>query len=444
MTRRLAFAAVLLAGCTWSNSLYQARLLSRNAMTAERERRPAEASQLWGQVVVKAESAYARTPLGARGAEALWLGGHAAVKLNDCARAIPRLQGAMSADPAAAWRQELLFELAMCEEPLGGPTASSLYRTVIASATDSLTLQRARLRLGHTLVLRHEWNDALEALDNLDTLPAHVDRALAFASLGRGSETLRELARPLATADTSVRWIDVVEALARNDGASADVLLDRLRSVPTVTEPQYANWLLAAARVAFEVDPVAADRRLQLLATGSVARTGAEASLMRQQLRIVRATTLAELRASVDTAALGTLSDDGPGAGRLAQLVRLAHLVISRADATPAGSPAGDLTMFALAEFARDSLGSPRLGSWFFSQIEQQWPSSPYIAKALMARSHLEPDSAEALRARLVRLTTNPYVAAANGDVAGRVRMTQLEDSLGRFIDRLWSRPDSR
>ena len=99
--------------------------------------------------------------------------------------------------------------------------------------------------------------------------------------------------------------------------------------------------------------------------------------------------------------------------------------------------------MFALAGLANDSLNAPRLGGWFLARVEQQWPASLYLAKALMARAAVEPDSADAILARVRRLGSNPYVAAANGDVAGMVRVTQLEDSLGRFVDRmLTARPD--
>src|ERR1019366_5150292 len=57
--RVVLVGAALLVACTWSNSLYQARLLSNNALRAEREKQPGQAQRLWGQVIAPAESAYA-------------------------------------------------------------------------------------------------------------------------------------------------------------------------------------------------------------------------------------------------------------------------------------------------------------------------------------------------------------------------------------------------
>ena len=438
MSRHVVVGVALLTGCAWSNSLYQARLLSARAMEAEREHRPAEAQQLWGQVGVKADSAYARAPYGRRGTEALWLAGHAAVRTDDCSRAIPRLQGAMSAPPTAPWRQQVLLELAACEEPLGGPTAASLYTTLIASSTDSAIRRHARLRLGHTLVMREEWAAVLTALAADDTLPARLDRAMAFAGVGRPDLAIAELSRPLAASDTSVQWLGYVAALAGRNTASTDALLDRLLAFANVSAEVKSRWLLEGARSALPFDAAAADHRLERLAARPGGSAVAEGRLLQQQLTLVRSSTLPALRVAVDTLLHGDVSDDGFGARLVADLLRIARQLIVRNDATPPGAVAGDLTMFGLAELARDSLGSPRLGGWFFNRLEQDWPRSPFVAKALMARALAEPDSSADFVRRLQRLADNPYVAAANGNVAGMLRVTQLEDSLGRFVDRMW------
>ena len=438
-----AMSLLVFGGCAWSNSLYQARLLSGNAVQAERERRPGEAQQIWGQVMIKADSAYARDPQGMRGAEALWLAGHAAAKINDCPRAIPRLQGAMSAGFNAPWRQQLLFELALCEEPLGGPTAASLYATVIASTNDPVIARRARLRLGHVLIVREDWSKALMVLAGDDTLPARLDRATAFAAVGRPDQALAELSRPLAEADTSVRWLGLVEVFAAHPGGAADALLERLLALPNVGVEMKSRWLLEGARTALAVDDAAADRRLQLLAARPSGGASMEGRLLQQQLMLRRATSLPALRRAVDSLSRVELSDDGGGARMLADLLRVARQVISRSDVIRAGAVAGDLAMFGLAAYAHDSLGAPRLGAWFFQRLEREWPQSAYLAKAMLARASNEADSTDAILARVRRLTTNPYVSAANGDVAGMVRVTQLEDSLARYVDRMWTgRPE--
>ena len=62
-----ALALLLIGACSWSNSLYQARAVSAEALKAEREDRPGDAANAWGRAAFKAESAYVRSPAGAGG-----------------------------------------------------------------------------------------------------------------------------------------------------------------------------------------------------------------------------------------------------------------------------------------------------------------------------------------------------------------------------------------
>ena len=436
MKRIVLAAASLFAACTWSNSLYQARVLTRDAQRAERERQPGQAQLLWGQVITKAESAYARAPLGKHGAEALWLEGHAASRTNDCARAVPALQGALSAAAHSPWEEQLLLELGTCEEALGGSTAVSIYATLLARTTDPAIKRQARMRQGHVLVVQGEWTRALAALEGEDSLPARLDRATALAQLGRTDEALRELSIPLAGSDTSVAWGGYLDILAVHNSAATDALLDRVLAFPSFAPARRNTLVLRTAEAAMVFDPAAAERRLQRIASSPGAVT---ARPLLQQIRLTRPTTPAELRGPVDSIATGELIDAGSGARRVAELVRFARLLLAKNDSTAPGAPRGDLTMFALGELARDSLGARRLSSWYFIRLEREWPQSPYVAKALIARARLEPDSADMLTLRLRGLTGNPYVAAATGDLAGRTRVPRLDDSLSNFIARLWA-----
>jgi hypothetical protein len=88
--------------------------------------------------------------------------------------------------------------------------------------------------------------------------------------------------------------------------------------------------------------------------------------------------------------------------------------------------------MFALAELARDSLHASRLGAALFARVEQGWPASPYVPKSMFARIWLEPDSAEAIRARVERHQGSPYLAYLRGMDDSMYR--HLEDSLAKFV----------
>jgi hypothetical protein len=426
---------LLLAGCAWSNSLYQARHLTQDALRAERDKRPGEASQLWGVVVFKAESAYARSPRGARGAEALWLAGNAEAHNNNCGRAASYLERSLFSGPSAPWTEQLLLTLGRCQEANQGPTAASVYGMLLAHSTDPDVRRQARLRQGRVLVLQKHWAEGAAALQGDDTLPARLDRAMALAQLGRTDESLRDLAPLLAAADTSVRWIAYIDIFAARNSAATDQLLSRLFAFPNVSDEQRSAWLLAAVQLAIEFDPGAADQRLNQLASRPPGHAVTEGRMIRAQRRIVGAASIPALRGVLDSLRRGGDPPEGSlEATRVVALERSGQRLVSSNDSTRAGAPAGDLTMFALAEFARDTFASPRLAGWLLDRLERDWPQSPYLPKALLARAALEPDSAATLRERVERYAANPYVAAARGDRGGQARVAQLEDSLGRYI----------
>ncbi|HEY4101139.1 MAG TPA: hypothetical protein VGM20_09710 [Gemmatimonadales bacterium] len=450
MKRGTIAVVVLLAACSWSNSLYQARQLTASAERAERERRLGEAQTTWGQVIVKAESSYARSPRGKRGAEALWLAGQAESRANDCDRAVPTLQAAFFASPYAVWRQHLLLALGLCAEASNRPTAMATYAMLLSSHPDSATRRIASLHQGHVLALQGEWARADSALAGDDTFPARLDRATALAHLGRAHDALVNLDPLIQAGDTTVRWIDYVEELARHDPAVADTLLQHLqrfshdsvlvrgRMQPLATEEQQSAWLIAAARAAAQLHPAATDRWLAELATRPASQAVSDGRYLSAQLHILRSGSVAELNQAIS--AFGTGTPEGSlGAYQLADVLVYSRWIAARDSSVRRGAPSGDMAMFALGELAGDSLGAPRLSAWFFAEVERDWPQSPYVPKSILARVPLEPDSADALLARARTYTGNPYIAAANGDVAAQVQVSRLEYALGQFIDG-WSR----
>ena len=84
---------------------------------------------------------------------------------------------------------------------------------------------------------------------------------------------------------------------------------------------------------------------------------------------------------------------------------------------------------------ARDSLHAPRLGAELFARVERGWPTSPYVPKSMLARIWLQPDSAEAIRARVATHQGSPYLAYLRGMDDSVYR--QLEDSLAKFVSAL-------
>ena len=162
--------------------------------------------------------------------------------------------------------------------------------------------------------------------------------------------------------------------------------------------------------------------------------------MLRVERQLVGAASIPELRAVLDSLRLaGDLPEGSIAAARVARLQRGGQRLVASNDSTRPGAPTGDLAVFALAEFARDSFADAPLASWLLGRLERDWPQSAYLPKALMARAALEPDSAGVLLARAQRFAANAYVAAASGDRGGQARVAQLEDSLGRFIRAWWA-----
>lgn len=433
MKRMMMTAALLLAtGCTWSNSLYHARRLSRAAERAERENRPFEAGDYWGQAATKADTAYSRSPDGKGGAEALWLRGRALARLNDCATATPLLERAWLVMPEAEWRDDLLLELGRCRDRAGDSRSLAAFMPLLDSPDSAVRLE-AHARAGRAMVTLERWDEALAALDGVPGNPARVDRSIALAAVNRTDDAIREIEPLLVAQDTTVAWERLLSALADRDAADAVSLLDRLVAFRSPNAPGarlLSVWQLAVALG----KSVSAALRTSLLTeaarpVGLVASSRARVLLAEDQLvRADSPDSLAALSLTWDP-----LTDGDPTAGLV--LGRYRRLIVdmrAEADTLVAGAPQGDLAFFHQAEIARDSLAAPKSAIWFLRRIEPRWPTSPYLPKVLFARIALEPDSATALRERLTAFPDSPYLAYTRGEAG--VAFRALEDSLARFL----------
>ncbi|MBL0177842.1 MAG: hypothetical protein IPP98_01785 [Gemmatimonadetes bacterium] len=429
--RRLLVGVVLLSGCTWSNSLYQARRLAAEGEAAARNGQAFEAQRAWDLAGVKADSAYARAHGVGRGAaEALWVRGRSEARRPDCPAAIATLDQALIALPNAPWREGLLLELGRCRAAMGDPSAGAHFAELLQSR-DPARRREAHLRAGHLAVQEQRWNEALTLLAGEDTASARVDRAVALSALGRTDEALQVVAPLLLVADSTVAWEPLVRHFAAHSTADADRFLERLSAQPTANDVRRSAWLFAAIDAGLPVDPVAAERHFQSLVRLPASRSVNEGRLRIAEYRVGQATSMRGLQSALD--ALGNLgTGSGLAAARIAELQRIGGQMVAEHDSLVVGKGAGDLTLFALAEVARDSLRAPALASSLWWQLEQGWPASPFVPKALMARMAIVPDSTEALRGRLVAMTASPYLAFARGE--NDPRFVQLEDSLGDFI----------
>jgi hypothetical protein len=436
MRHGILLTLLLWTSCTWSNSLYQARRLSGSAVKAEREERSFDAGSIWGQVAVKAESAYARTPNGSAGAEALWLRGRALAHLGDCPQATPLLDRARLSPDAGGWRGELVLELARCKvREQNADGALVLLEPLFDHESEELRLA-ASLLAGRALADAGRWAEAAERLAVDPSVEGQWAYAVALAELGRAEEALRSVEPRLLAIDSTADWTLLLRALARHDLPVADRLVAALAEFPRQGDAARARWLLATATGAEATDPAEATRRLEaVLALGQTPSAPRARNLLADQLvsGVVDASSLRAVMQALRPYAAGDVTT----AFFVSRYTRWGERLLADVDSLSFGDPEGDMAMWFDAGLARDTLRAPQLADWFLRRLEQGWPQSAYLPKALLTRIPLVPDSAEAIRARLGGFADSEYLAYLRG--AEGPGFTALEDSLAFYIGGRWA-----
>ncbi len=430
MRPALTISLLLLGGCTWSNSLYQARRMTGIAERAEREGRTFDASSYWAQAITKADSAYARNPLGSDGAEALGVRGRARARIGDCASGAPEMEQALLLAENANWRIPVALELARCRLREGQPVPA-LAVALTALKAGSGYQDEAALVLGEAYLANGAASEALAVLSEIDPELSRWVRVRALTMLDRTDEALLELQQPISDGDVAGNWAPVLQMMGERDPEDARTLLAELVAMPDADSNLVASWRLAAAEGVARVDSDAARALLwEMVRTGSSA-SHSRARLMLADLEVGSADDpqdLRELAGQLGELALG----DPMVAFRLERYRRIITPMLEDIDSLAPGSPSGDMAMFFHAEFARDSLAARGMAEWLLIRMEQGWPASPYRPKGMMARIMLPSDSAEALRVRLIAIPDSPYLDFVRGIENPRLRV--LEDSLGSYI----------
>jgi hypothetical protein len=432
MRWRAVVAVLVLAGCTWSNSLYQARSLSGEAARAERGGRPFDAEGLWSQAAVKAESALARSPRGKKGAEARWLLGRARGRTHDCERGRPDLETALADAPDAKWAEPLQLELARCVELVDTARAAALF-AALSQSRDAATRLEAREGAGRDLIATGRPDAALEMLSGVESYAGRLDRAVALALLNRPDSAFAEVHLLLDVPEVPADWDRLVEVLAGTSTDAVDRLLELLVAKPGARAEEIGNWRLAALRGTPPQDTAAFNRRFEQLLSGKPGTALARGQVLAGERAVGRITSLPELIVLRDSLLKAPVPAGDFLAGQ--QWRRLTFLVgrmVDEGARATEGAKEGDLLTFALAELARDSLHAPQLSATLFARVEQGWPASPYVPKSIFARIPLQPDSAAALRTRAATHRGSPYLAYLRGMDDSTYR--QLEDSLAKFI----------
>lgn len=437
--RRLAaavLAALLLGGCVYYNGMYNTKRLAGSARQAERDGRPFEANNLWGQVITRADSLVVRHPRSKYVEQALVYKGIALARLDQCPAAVAPLARASVLELEGEIAEEAALALGRCQLELGDPGAASLAFARVAESHDQVRRREARVQSARALRLTGRPAEALAALEGVDDPRVPQERLLSLAAADRRDEVLALADTLLARNDSARVWDSVVNVVGRANPPVASALVDRLGSRPSATPALQARRLLDDANRLEATDSAAAGERLaQAARIGAGTESGDRAELRLFRRRVIRTASPAELPGLLDS--LQRLS--GERSTVLAEAQSLAGTIAAvrlAVDSSGPDVPQGDLRLFLAAESARDTLRAPALASALFRRLVDTWPDSPYAPKALLAGQSLDPAWGEQARWLLDgRYWASPYVAFVRGEVP--VGYRELEDSLQSYALKL-------
>jgi hypothetical protein len=434
-TRLLALlaAAAFLGGCVYYNGMYNTNRLAKSARKAERDGRPSEARNLWGQVITRAESLVVHHPQSKYADQADVLRGLALARLDECPTAVTLLgRLELAEDLPSDFAEEAALALGRCQLELGDPALADAAFARVLDSRDSARRHEARFRHARVLRLTGRYEEALALLRENPDPRGRGDLVLALAGGGRTGEAFTLADSLVASNDTTIVWDSVLVTLGRRDPRAASALVGRLQADSTLTPEIRARRLYEDALRLEQVDTAAAVARLREAARVS----GRSESTERARLRLIRRAlvdvrTLDELPPVADSLGAMARVESGAAAEAVVLAATVARVHLLRDSAGPAVER-GDLRLFLGAEAARDTLHASLLAAGLFRRLADDWPESPYAPKALLAAQLLDPSELEFARARLDSLyPDSPYLAALRGEDAPGYRA--LEDSLLAF-----------
>lgn len=345
---------------------------------------------------------------------------------------MPVLERAQSRAATEDWKDDLGLELARCRLAAGDPEAALALLTPLIASTDDQLRTQARSLAGRSLVEAGRWEEASEFLAGDASLEGSWLHAVALARLGRDAEALAAVEDRIVAGDSLANWVELFRAFGSRAGdQGGDALRARLAQHGWVTDTVKQLWDLTTAQAMMSHDSAVATLLLERIVAGPRTPSTMQARLLIADRLLAQAHDDSTLFAALTR--IGEFAQADPSMQFMVQgLGRWGAAMRADLDSTAAGAPEGDMMLFYHAAIARDSLRAPALASWLLERLERDWPESPYVPKALLARMVLEPDSLEALRARFESHTDSPYLAFVNGTEGPR--FAELEWTLDFYL----------
>jgi hypothetical protein len=415
-----ACASLLLGGCGYFNSLYNAQHRFAEAQRQEAIGDRAGAYVKYDEAIARAAVSVTRYPNSRWADDALLLIGraHFAKRADEqAAAALMRLQHETK-DPKIRNEAMAYLGAARVRSSLPGPV--DVLDSAVANAGDDRDLAsfahlwRARARFAA--------GDSAAGWRDLEMIPR--------APSGTGAEAAIERLRRSVLDRDSARWMREMAPLA--NGGIPVPFADSVRNLLESSRTQWGASFVHAAMPATIGAELPEQQRLQLrlIRARFLAAAGDTTNAVDAGLDVARASSLdvsSAARVSVAQWLLATVADPAQmqrirsilvpafSSGEavvLIRAIRTLDVLIDRAGAEP-------LALFVAAEYARDELRAPLLARTLFLRFENLPAATTWDAKALLAA--LDLSTTDALRSEvqteLQTYTEDLYVAATHGRV---------------------------
>ncbi len=439
VARCVAVGVMLLSsGCAYYNGMYNARQAMRRADALAQRGLIDSASVHYARAAEAAEYVLRRHADSPFRSEALLLAGQASAQTGACSTATDRLSALLALDSLSLDdRARASLAFAVCH-------------------VQNAEYAAAATRLEAVDIALTQADSAATATTERQELRRAVRRWRARIALAMNDATLADqLLRDLSERDAP--WERAAFAVSQRDWPRADALLVARATVGDVhpmldallrdasVQQQYSLVSRVADAYAASQAPRAVRARVQLLAGDAAALAGdsttarshysrvlsraladsitvREASARLTQMAVMRADSVSALRALLDTAPV-----EARGSAVYDRIEAASVLFLSLYDTDdPSGA-----AWYLAGEVARDSLSSRRLALTVWRELEMRWPDAPLTPRALYAAHVLTPDSADAIKARLLtRYSASSMASLVRGEGVNESADQRAADAL--------------
>jgi tetratricopeptide (TPR) repeat protein len=411
---------VLLSGCVYYNSIYNAEQSYGEAEAHRRAGRDSLAAARYQDVIRKAADGYRRDPVGEWAADALFLLGKARLRLGETHAAEAALESAFAVAHDSESELAILVFRGVAAARAGNPEAAlSFANRGLGGLTRGPALAEGHLLRGRLLLADGQtdagwWDlDRAGQIDGRLRMEASFERlkwAVFYDERGRAQEAVtRLMTSPEAGTRLDSLVVLTTTAAARWGPAAVAAMLSGADSAAW-GRTERARIRVARAVLLDEAgDAAGAETTARDVARG-IGEGAAEARLWLARSRLARSRDLSEL-----DAVRSILLPEGEQPQIQTLLIAIGE--VDRLVDLGLDEP---LAFFAAAEVARDELVAPMLARGFFLAFASAQPQQPWAAKALLAAIGVSPDEGDRawLRGRLEVHRDSPYVLAARGDAA--------------------------